>query len=221
MAKKATSKAIRPRRANFHLEPGAAREALLNSAINLLNAKGAGHVSLNDVARDAKLNPALVKYYFGNKDHLFRAVIEHIMSEWRAHILGAVPAGCSPTEELKARSRVTIHFLERYPYLTQLVIQQMMGTKSTEADVFIREFAKINADEQRKLLQRGVREGEFRKVDPMLFFFTYIGISEFFFLARPMLKQIYGVEAISPKLLDAFIEHTIDIMLHGIAKPAP
>src|SRR5687767_9200135 len=101
-AKKAKEK-TKPKSRDYHLPPGVARQNLLQSAIRLMNERGPGNVSLNDVARDAKLNPALVKYYFGSKERLFEAVIEQIVGEWRAEILAAMPEDAEPEEMLRKR----------------------------------------------------------------------------------------------------------------------
>ena len=104
-ASKTTARARKSR--DYHLPPGVARQSLLQSAIRLLNERGMGNVSLNDVAREAKLNPALVTYYFGSKENLFQAVVEQVIGEWRAEILAVVPENAGPEETLRLRARAT------------------------------------------------------------------------------------------------------------------
>lgn len=217
---KTKSKAAKPkstrRAGTYHLPPGVARESLLQSAIRLLSERGIGHVSLNDVARDAKLNPALVKYYFGSKEHLFQAVIEQIVGEWRTEILAAVPERASAEETLRQRARATMYFLRRYPYLTRLIIHQIMTVKSREAKFFIENFARVNFEEQRQILQRGIDDGSFRPVDPKFFFINYMTIGDLYFTARPMLERIFGQKDTDGELFEAFADHTIDMLLQGI-----
>ncbi len=215
-AKKATSKSR-----DYHLPPGVARQTLLQSAVKLLNERGPGNVSLNDVARDAALNPALVKYYFGSKEHLFEAVIEQIVGEWRAEILAAMPEDAPPEEMLRRRARATMYFLRGYPSLMRLIRRQIMTERSKESRYFIENFMRINFEEQRKILQRGIAEGAFRPVDPVLFFTSYMSTGDLYTFARPILQNVFGLRESDDKLFARFVDHSVDMLLDGIAARKP
>lgn len=209
---------------DYHLPPGVARQSLLKSAIRLLSERGMGNVSLNDVAREAKLNPALVTYYFGSKDNLFQAVVEQVVSEWRAEVIAAVPEGAGPEETLRLRAGATMRFLRRYPYLTRLIIHQMMTVKSKESRYFIESFARVNFEEHTALLRKGMDAGVFRPVDPLFYFAHYIALGDLYANLRPMMERLGGKAAADDARFEAFVQATIDMLIHGIAakpkKPA-
>ncbi len=202
---------------DYHLPPGVARQSLLQSAIRLLNERGMGNVSLNDVAREAKLNPALVTYYFGSKDNLFQAVVEQVIGEWRTEILAVVPENAGPEETLRLRARATMHFLRRYPYLTRLIIHQMMTVKSKESRFFIENFARVNFEEHRGILQDGVEKGEFRPVDPLFYFAHYIAMGDLYANLAPMMERLGGKAENDDARFEAFVESMIDMLVNGIA----
>lgn len=202
---------------DYHLPPGVARQSLLQSAIRLLNERGMGNVSLNDVAREARLNPALVTYYFGSKDNLFQAVVEQVVGEWRAEILAVVPENAGPEETLRLRARATMRFLRRFPYLTRLIIHQMMTVKSKESRFFIENFARVNFDEHRSLLQNGAEAGVFRVVDPLFYFAHYIALGDLYANLRPMMERLGGRAEDDDARFDAFVEEMIGMLIHGIA----
>lgn len=219
MTKAAKKPSRKPR--DYHLPPGVARQTLLQSAVKLLNERGPGNVSLNDVARDAALNPALVKYYFGSKEHLFEAVIEQIVGEWRAEILAAMPEEASPEEMLRRRARATMYFLRNYPSLMRLIRRQVMTERSKESRFFIENFMRINFEEQRKILQRGIAEGAFRPVDPVLFFTSYMSTGDLYTFARPILQNVFSLRESDDKLFARFVDHSVDMLLDGIAARKP
>jgi AcrR family transcriptional regulator len=209
---------------DYHLPPGVARQSLLQSAIRLLNERGMGNVSLNDVAREASLNPALVTYYFGSKDNLFQAVVEQVTGEWRAEILAVVPENAAPEDTLRLRARATMYFLRRYPYLTRLIIHQMMTVKSKESRFFIENFARVNFEEHTALLRKGAEAGVFRPVDPLFYFAHYIALGDLYANLRPMMERLGGKTEDDDVRFDAFVESMIEMLIHGIAakpkKPA-
>jgi TetR/AcrR family transcriptional regulator len=204
---------------DYHLPPGVARQSLLQSAIKLLNVRGMGNVSLNDVAREAKLNPALVTYYFGSKDNLFQAVVEQVIREWRTEVLAAVPEGAGPEETLRKRARATMHFLRRYPYLTRLIMHQMMTVKTKESRFFMENFARVNFEEHRANLQKGVDLGVFRAVDPLFYFAHYIAMGDLYANLRPMMDRLGGKANDDDVRFGAFVEAMLDMLVQGIKAP--
>lgn len=202
---------------DYHLPPGVARQSLLQSAIRLLTERGMGNVSLNDVAREAKLNPALVTYYFGSKDNLFQAVVEQIIGEWRAEILAVVPEDAGPEDALKLRARASMHFLRRYPNLTRLIIHQMMTVKSKESRFFLENFARVNFEEHGVILQNGIDEGAFRQVDPLFYFAHYVAMGDLYANMKPMMERLGGKVEDDDAQFDAFVEAMIEMLIYGIA----
>ncbi|GBQ67303.1 TetR family transcriptional regulator [Ameyamaea chiangmaiensis NBRC 103196] len=63
-----------PRRANTR--------QILAAAEHVFGRHGFHGASMMDIAREAGLPKANIHYYFGTKEDLYRAVLEHILSEW-------------------------------------------------------------------------------------------------------------------------------------------
>lgn len=181
-----------------------------------MSEKGAGNVSLHNVAERAGLNVALVRYHFGNKDRLLQAALEYITAEWRTTIENSIPLTDDPVKKIEARMRASMRVLSRYPYLTRLIVQQMSSDDSEEFKNFIDEFAGKNLAQHFQVLADGKEKGSFRDVDASLFFFSYIGISEFFFMAPEMVKRLLNVNEVEPALIARFADHAVDLILNGL-----
>lgn len=64
--------------------PGNARERLIEAAVRHLAEHGFKGASQRAIQRDAGVNPASANYYFGSKEALFQAVIEHFIHDIQA-----------------------------------------------------------------------------------------------------------------------------------------
>ena len=53
------------------------KEIIIESAIKLFGTKGFDGTSVREIASDAKVNVAMINYYFGSKEKLFEAVVEY------------------------------------------------------------------------------------------------------------------------------------------------
>jgi TetR/AcrR family transcriptional regulator len=60
------------------------REGILSSARTLLEKLPPHQVTIVKIARQAGVDPALVRYYFSSREDLLIAVIENIVSTWTA-----------------------------------------------------------------------------------------------------------------------------------------
>ena len=109
----------------------------------------------------------------------------------------------------------------RYPYINRLLSTQLSEGGAEGVARLSRNFAIPARDWYRRLLAEGRKAGEFRAVDPTLFFFTVIGLAEFLFTAEPLLRG-FDVDRIDAAFLDGYIKHVTDIVLHGVqARPTP
>jgi AcrR family transcriptional regulator len=60
------------------LAPDDRRKAILDTAIGLFGKHGYGNVSASDIAREARVTPALLHHYFGPKRNIYLAILQ----EW-------------------------------------------------------------------------------------------------------------------------------------------
>jgi AcrR family transcriptional regulator len=61
------------------------KERLLKAAKELFVRKGFSGVSIREIAREAQANSALISYYFGDKEGLFKGVLESFVRPLNAH----------------------------------------------------------------------------------------------------------------------------------------
>jgi len=117
------------------------RQRLLDTAARCFGQHGFENVTVRDLCDDAKANVAAVNYHFGNKQGLYRAVIDRAVEAMRALDREAREAGIggSPEEQLRVYIRV---FLQRLAVIGRNSwIHQIIGREfiepTAELDVLI------------------------------------------------------------------------------------
>jgi len=204
-----------PRRAD------ATREKLLIAAHELLRERVGGPASVNDICTRAGANVAMVKYCFGSKDAMISALIERIVGGFVRELEALDARNMSASDKLRIHVAEIVRNYVRYPYLNRVLSAQMFETGAKGAASLSRHFAIPARDWYRRLLAEGRKAGEFRAVDPTLFFFTVIGLAEFFFTAQPLLRG-FAIDKVDATLLDRYIAHVTEMVLHGVqARAAP
>jgi S-(hydroxymethyl)glutathione dehydrogenase/alcohol dehydrogenase len=69
---------------------------------------------------------------------------------------------------------------------------------------------------ERELFEAGVRSGEFKPADPLLFYMIISGMSEALLDLRPTLRQVYGINTVTPELFAGYSHSVVGILANGI-----
>lgn len=199
--------------------PAGARELLLQTASDIMREGDIVDISLSELSLRSGLNSALVKYYFGNKAGLMKALLDRDMEG----IVHAVDALMSKEWDPEARLRHHIgKVVDTYyqtPYLNRLLMRLVRESDPEEAHRIADSYLTPLSRAYDKLIADGIKQGVFREVDPQLFYFTATGACDRFFSSRLVLKHCYDTEALTEELRDRYREHCIDFIMAGILTP--
>ena len=202
--------------ADLNVVPGA-RAQLLDTASAIMREGDVVDISLSELSLRSGLNSALVKYYFGNKAGLLKALLDR---DWQA-IVTSVDAllakdGWDPEAKLRRHISKVVDTFYAVPYLNRLTMRLVGESDEAEArriaDCYLSPL--YRAYEQ--LIGDGVNAGVFRPIDPQLFYFTVTGAVDRFFSARLVLRHCFDQDTLTEKLRDRYREHTVDIIMAGI-----
>ena len=196
-----------------------ARDHLLDTAGRLMADRHVTDVSLSELAVHSGLNSALVKYYFGNKDGLLLALVDRDGAAALRDLQQLLQQDLSPTEKLRRHIGGIINNFYRRPYLNRLLHSLLDSRRedSAAARQITRSFIEPVLNLQRELLNQGVKSGEFRSIDPMLFYVSVLGACDHLFNARYALQHFSGRDTVSDAVREKYIAHVVDVFVNGIS----
>ena len=198
-----------------------ARERLLDTAGRLMSDRHSIDVSLSEIAGHSGLNSALVKYYFGNKDGLLLALVEREAAAALQGFAELLRQDLSPTEKLRRHIAGIINNFFRTPYLNRLLHSLLDDRHARSAKQVNRIFVQPLMELQRELLAAGMRAGEFKPVDPMLFYVSVLGACDHLFNARYAVRSLAGAAEIDEGIRERYIAHVCDVFIHGLRNLPP
>jgi AcrR family transcriptional regulator len=197
--------------------PAGARAQLLDTASAIMREGDVIDISLSELSLRSGLNSALVKYYFGNKAGLLKALLDR---DWQA-IVTSVDALIRKDEwgpEAKLRRHISkvVDTFYIVPYLNRLTMRLVRESDDAEARRIADSYLSPMYRAYETLIDEGVEAGVFRPVDPQLFYFTVTGAVDRFFSARLVLKHCFDQDTLTEELRDRYRQHTVDIIMAGI-----
>jgi TetR/AcrR family transcriptional regulator len=184
--------------------PEQTRGAILRAAIQEFAHKGIAGARTDAIARNAKVNKALLYYYFKDKDSLYLAALDSVFTERNRRILDVLQRPVPPGEKLHLYVGEYFDYLAANPLHRDLVQREMMRASSGApshlhriAQLYMKPVYTALAG----LLREGERAGEFRAVDPAQFVPFMIAVVVFSFSSAPMMKLVTNVDPLAPERL--------------------
>ena len=199
----------------------ATADRLLVAAGELMIERSSIDVSLSDIARKSGVNAALVKYHFGNKDGLLLALLARDAASELTQLEYLLAQPIAPTAKLKLHIAGIIRAYQQFPYMNRLIHFLLHESSAAAADEVSKFFVAPLLDFHRRLLAEGVACGEFREVDPVLFYTSLIGACDHLFFGRKAMSRASGVGPVTDEVCDRYIRHMEALLCGGLlTRPA-
>lgn len=195
--------------------PGA-REQLLETASAIMREGDIVDISLSELSLRSGLNSALVKYYFGNKAGLMKALLDRDMAGIVQSVDALLAKDMAPDARLRRHIGAVVETFYQTPYLNRLLMRLVRDSDDEEAQRIANAYLAPLHRAYDKLIADGVKQGLFRDINPQLFYFTLTGAADRFFSARLVLKHCFDTDTLTDDLRDAYREHCIDFIMAGI-----
>ncbi|WP_333885540.1 TetR family transcriptional regulator [Sphingobium yanoikuyae] len=191
-------------------------DLLLDATSALMIERNTVDVTFVEIAQKSGLNAALIRYHFGSKLGMFMALLERDAGPTFDDLERLVQSDMDAAQKLRHHVHGIIKVYFRYPYMNRLVAALAVETDSQTARFISERFSRPLANAQKAILEQGEAEGLFRKLDPMLFYFSLVGACDHLFNARHSLKYVFGIEDIDDDLRRAYAAHVTGILMRSV-----
>jgi AcrR family transcriptional regulator len=191
-------------------------EKLLVAASELMIERASIDVSLSDIAQKSGVNAALVKYHFGNKDGLLLALLARDAATEMTQLEYLLAQPITPTAKLKLHIAGIIRAYQQFPYMNRLIHYLLHDSSAEAADEVSKFFVAPLLDFHRRLLAEGIRCGEFRTIDPVLFYTSLIGACDHLFFGRHVVSRAAGVGPVTDEVCRQYIGHMEALICGGM-----
>lgn len=195
----------------------AVRQQLLSAARSLFAKHGYDAVSTRALAETAQVNPAMINYYFDNKQGLYEAMLSDTFQPL-VERLGALLA--SPVDQ----ARPIRGFLDAYirtlganPWMPPLILREVVAEGGRLRGWFIQQFASKDGGLLTQLIKREQDAGRLRAdLDPTLAALSLVSLAVFPFVAMPVASEVPGMR-VREDYLERLIAHTERLYLRGVS----
>jgi len=180
------------------------RAEILGIALEQFSTHGFDAVSLRDIADTAGVNHAMIRYYFGSKENLWRESVAYLFGRFAEENAPPQPgpAGFS-LDAVKEYIRSYVRYCARHPEHARLMMQE--ANRDSErlkwmAQTFIRPRHDLTVP-----LIKEVRAlaGGLESIDPVMLLYMVTAIAQVPYLLTAEMKYAHGINAMREKAIEA------------------
>jgi TetR/AcrR family transcriptional regulator len=186
--------------------PEQSRAAILQAAVKEFAREGVAGARTDAIARAAKVNKALLYYYFKDKEALYGAVLDQVFGGLIASVGEALSLDLPPREKILAYAGAHFDYVASHPLYPRIVQGEMMGAGRSgprHLEGIVKRYFRPLFGRVADVLKRGQKKGEFRQVDPLHFVPSMIAVIVFYFTSAPVMRLMTGRDPLSPALVAA------------------
>ena len=168
---------------------------ILEVAENLFAAKGFDGTSIRDISKEAKINVAMVSYYFGSKEKLLEALILHKTSGLKEQLVHLIEENLEPVEKINKLIDLYVNRLNCNRGIYRILHFELASKKRVLELESFTEIKKSNLKSLELIIKEGQEKGVFRKdVIIPLITPTILGTFFHFQMNKPFFEELLNLK---------------------------
>ena len=182
-------------------KPEETRNAILQAAMKEFAQNGLAGSRTDAIAKAAKVNKALLYYYFKDKETLYGAALDHAFAEQATHMLGVLYREMPPQQKILTYVGEYFDFVASHPLNRNLAQREMMrsGNTSPHFQRIAKNYFQPLFKKLSEVIRQGIADGDFRPVNPAQFVPSIVALVVFYFTSSATIKAAAGFDPLSPE----------------------
>ncbi len=199
-------------------------ERILDAASAVFQRKGTAGARVQEIADEARVNKALVHYYFRSKEKLAQAVFRHSVRQIVPGLLELLESEAPVEEKVRRLVTTLIGTLNANPLLMSYVVGELGQGPGRVKDfvegVYGRPIEGLAAGPVTRLQEQidaGVREGTMRATSAQSFLMSVMALCAYPFVTRLALMQALDLDERGfAELMERRVDEVTDFLLAGL-----
>jgi TetR/AcrR family transcriptional regulator len=197
-------------------------DVILAAAAREFAERGFGGARVDRIARRARVNKAMLYYYFKSKQSLYRTLLLGMFSLAAARLQTIAALDRPPAEKIDLAIEGMAEFIADHAVFPAIMLREVAEGGAHLDRETLRALGAVPAALAR-IVQEGVDAGAFRPVNPLFAYFSMLTPIVLFLAAAPLRKEIADLHAVNmPSLSTAeFVQQLQASARRSLARDTP
>ncbi len=181
---------------------------ILNVAEKLFSEKGFEGTSIRDISKEAKINIAMVSYYFGSKERLLEALILYKTVDLKLQLENLLQENIEPLDKVNKLIEIYVNRICLNKGIYRVLHFELYNKKREKSLQAFTELKKGNLKSVESIIKQGQDQGVFRKdVNIQLITPTIIGTFFHFHMNRSFFEELLGLK--TEEMFNSYINNDL------------
>ena len=193
-------------------------EIILKSAIAIFHKKGLAGARMQEIADEAKINKAMLHYYFRSKQLLFEAVFKNAFMQLAPQVQQILNSDDSLFAKIESFADKYVSFISDNRFLPNFIIQELNNNPEF-AEYF---FSQSEIPKPNKFLaqvEEEIQKGKIIAINPVQLLIDMFSLAIFPFIGSPLLQRIAALDEMQYNdLLKERKKHISSMIINSIKK---
>ena len=168
---------------------------ILQVAEKLFAEKGFDGTSIRNISKEAKINIAMVSYYFGSKEKMLESLIIFRTSDLKMQLENLLKEALAPLEKINKLIELYVARINKNKGIYQILHFELSSKKRQINIKSFTEVKKRNLESLKQIIHEGQENGDFAKdVNVTLIPPTILGTFFHFQMNRPYSEEVLGLK---------------------------
>ena len=190
---------------------------ILKAAEKVFAEKGLGGARVKDIADLCQVNPALINYYFGSKENLYRIVIENFFQRVERIARSVIEQDLDPREKLSKLIEAGIDLLGEKEHISRILLREFIDSGKYAESLTKRYLRELFSTSSKFVFSDLEKKGG-AKHETMHLLFSILGSMTTFFICGPVIKDIWKRDIFTKKMIEERKQEVINLVFNGIGK---
>jgi AcrR family transcriptional regulator len=166
---------------------------ILDAAKRVFQNKGMDGARMQEIADEAKINKAMLHYYYKSKQLLFEAVFNNAFALLAPQLNSILNDESSVEEKIRNFTSNYISFISKHPYLPTFIIQEL--NRNPDFVLQMKEKKGFpNIEKFKKQIDVEIRKGILKPIKAEQLFINIMALNIFPFVASPLIKAFVNID---------------------------
>ncbi|MFN2441979.1 MAG: TetR/AcrR family transcriptional regulator [Thermoanaerobaculia bacterium] len=190
---------------------------ILLAAAEVFSEAGFDGARIDEIARRAGVNKAMLYYRVGNKDELYAAVFGRALAFARTNLSRILTEPGDPETRLRKVCRAIASLAVEMPSLPAIILREISSGGKNIPDALLTEMAGLFASIA-NLYAEGERAGKFRRVDPVLAHMVTLSGLMLLVSSRGFRERLRGLARVGeePATVEDLANQFAELLLEGV-----
>ncbi|MBN2061270.1 MAG: TetR/AcrR family transcriptional regulator [Deltaproteobacteria bacterium] len=158
---------------------------ILVAAMEVFAEVGFSGARMDEIAKKAGINKAMIYYRIGDKKTLHTQVLHYVFGDTAMEIAEKIAGSRSPEEKLRIYLRDVLSIVERNPFIPRIMMWEFASGGLNVPEVFVQDLGQL-IQILIEILGEGVENGTFIKTNPLLPHLMAVGALVFYRVSEPI-----------------------------------